>query len=67
MVHNLSIKMEISLKNQILENSVKQKIHQIIHITIKNGKTEYHGRTYSKNEVVLEPGCISNAFELHEP
>ena len=42
MVQNLSIKMKIELKKQILENSVKQQIHQIIRITGKNGKIEYH-------------------------
>ena len=36
-------------------------------ITIKNGKTECRGRTYAKNEVVLEPGYISDSFELREP
>ena len=59
--------MNISLKKQILENSVKHYIHQIVRITSKNGKTEYRGRTYTKNEVVIEPGWISNASELREP
>ena len=59
--------MNISLKKQILENSVKHQIHQIIRITSNNSKTEYHGRTYAKNEVVLEPGWISDAFDLREP
>ena len=36
-IQDLSIKLKISLKKQILENSVKQKIHQIICITSKNG------------------------------
>ena len=50
-----------------MENSVKHQIHQIMRITSNNGKTEYCGRTYAKNEVVLEPGWISDAFELREP
>ena len=67
MVHDLSIQIKISLKKQRLENSVKHQIHQILHITIENGKTGYRGRTYAKNDVVLEPGWISGAFELCEP
>ena len=63
MVHDLSIQMNISLKKQILEDSFKYQIHQIICITIKNGKTKYQGRIYAKNEVLLEPGWISDAFE----
>ena len=59
--------MKISVKKQILENSVKEKIHQIMRITSKNGKTEYRGRTYTKNGDLLEPGCISDAFEFREP
>ena len=51
--------MKIALKNQ--------KIYQIIRITSKSGKTEYRGRTYAKNEVVLEPGWISDDFESIEP
>ena len=42
-------------------------MHKISHITSKNGKTEYHGSTYAKNDVVLEPGWISDDFELREP
>ena len=42
-------------------------MHKILHITSKNGKTEYHGSTYAKNDVVLEPGWISDDFELREP
>ena len=49
-----------------MDNSVKHQIHQIIRITRNNGKTEYRGRTYEKNEVVLEPFWISDAFELRE-
>ena len=67
MVQDMSIKMKISLKKQILKNSVKYKIHQILCITSKNGKTEFCGTTYAKNEVLLEAGQISNAFELREP
>ena len=48
------------------ENSVKHKIHQVIRIISKNGKTEYRGKTYAKNKVVLEPGWISDAFQLRE-
>ena len=29
-------------------------------------KTEYRGWTYAKNEVVLQPGWISDAFEFRE-
>ena len=57
----------MTLKNQRLEKSVKQKIYQILRITSKNGKTEYRGRTYAKKEVVLEPGWISDAFEFRGP
>ena len=46
---------------------VQHQIHQILRITRNNGKTEYRGRTYAKNEVVIEPGWISSAFELREP
>ena len=48
-------------------NNFKHQIHQIIRITSKNGKIEYRGRTYAKNEFVLEPGWISDYFELREP
>ena len=50
-----------------MENSAKQEIYQISRITIKNSKTEYRGRTYTKNEVVIEPGWLSYAVEFHEP
>ena len=50
-----------------MENSVKHQIYQIIRIISKNVKIEYHGRTYAKNWVVLEPGWISDAFELRKP
>ena len=49
-----------------MENSVKHQIHQILRITRKNGKIEYRGRTYAKNDVVLEPGWISDDFEWRE-
>ena len=39
MFQYLSIKIKVALKKQILENSVKYKIYQILHITRKNGKT----------------------------
>ena len=32
-----------------------------------NGKKEYHGWKSAKNEVVLQLGWISDAFEFHEP
>ena len=67
MVHDLSIKIKISLKKKRLDNSFKHQIHQILRITSKNSKTEYRGRTYAKNDVVLGPGWISDAFELREP
>ena len=49
-----------------MNNSCKHQIHQIIHITINNGKTEYRGRTYAKNDIALEPGWISDDLELRE-
>ena len=49
-----------------MENSVKQQIHQTQRITGRNDKTEYRGWTYAKNEVVLQPGWISDAFDLRE-
>ena len=61
MVHDLSRKMKISLQKKRSENRVKHQIHQILRITSKNGKTEYRGRKYAKNYVVLEPGWISDA------
>ena len=67
MVQDLSRQIKIALKKQILGNSVEQKIHQIHCITGSNGKTEYRGWTYAKNEVVLQPGWISNDFEFYEP
>ena len=67
MVHDLSRQMKISLKKKRSENSVKYQIHQTLLITSNNGITEYHGRTYSKNDVVLEPSWISDAFEFREP
>ena len=62
MVQDLSRQIKISLKIQILENSVKHQIQQILCVTSKNGKTEYRGRTSAKNEVVLEPGWMCDAF-----
>ena len=59
--------MNISLKKQILQNNVKHQIHERMHITSKNGKTEYHVRTHAKNEVVFEQCWISDYFELREP
>ena len=50
-----------------MENSVKHKIHQILRITSKNGKTKYRGSTNAKNEVVFEPGWISDDFDLSKP
>ena len=41
-------------------------MHQIKCITGRNGKTEYHEWTYAKNEVLLEPGWVRDAFEFHE-
>ena len=49
-----------------MENSVKLQIHQILCTTGNNGK-KYHGRTYAKNEVVLETGWISEGFGFREP
>ena len=67
MVQDLSKQMNISLKKQILDNSVEHQIQQIQCITGRNGKTEYRGWTYVKNKVLLEPGWISDAFEFREP
>ena len=50
---DLSIQMKISLKKHRLDNSVKQKIQHIQCITDRDGKTEYRGRKYAKNDVVL--------------
>ena len=46
-------KLRYHFKIYILENSVEQQIHQIKFTTSNNGKTEYCGRMYAKNEVVL--------------
>ena len=67
MVQDLSRQINVSLKKQLSENIVNHQIHQIIRINSKNGKLEYLGRKYVKNEVVIEPGWIRNAFELREP
>ena len=45
-----------ALKRQISENSVEHKVHQIQPIIGSNGKTDYRGWAYVKNEVILEPG-----------
>ena len=58
--------MKKSLKKQRLETSIKPQIHKITRITDNNGKTEYLGRTYTKNEVALEPGWIRETFEFSE-
>ena len=67
MVQELSRKMNIELKKQIFENSVEQQIQQIQRITGRNGKIEYRVWTYTKNEVVLQPSWIRDAFEFREP
>ena len=36
-------------------------------INDRNGKAEYRGWTYAKNEVVLEPGWIGDEFRFREP
>ena len=66
-VQYLSRQIRISLLKKRSENSVKQQIEQIICITSTNGKTEYRGSTYAKNDVVLELGWISDSFEFREP
>ena len=48
-------------------DETKHKINQNLRITENNSKTEYRGRTYAKNEVVLEPGIVSDAFGFHGP
>ena len=55
-VHDLPSEMKRSLKKQRLEKIIKLQIHKITRITDNNGKTEYHGRTYTNNVVSLEPG-----------
>ena len=40
MAQDLSIKIKIALKKQILGNNFKHQIHQIQRITVRNGKTE---------------------------
>ena len=50
-----------------MEKSIKLKIHKITRITDNNSKTDYCGRTYAKNEVVLEPGWMREMFEFREP
>ena len=66
-VHDLTGGMKRSLKKQRLEKSIKLQIHKITRITDNNGKTDYCGRKYAKNEVVLEPGWIHETFEFREP
>ena len=63
----LSRQMKISLEKHRLENCVKHQIHQIQYISDRNGKTEYRGWTYARNEVVLQPGCIMDDFEFRVP
>ena len=67
MVQDLSRKNKIAPEKQRLDNSVKHQMHQILRNNIKNGKIEYRGRTYAKNEVLLESGWISDDFEFFEP
>ena len=50
-----------------METSIKPQIHKITRITDNNGKTEYLGRTYENNEVVLEPGWICENLVFSEP
>ena len=52
MVQDLSRKMNIELKKQILDNNVEKQIHQIQRITGRNGKTEYRGWTYAKKSFI---------------
>ena len=59
--------MEKALLKLIFENIVEQQVHQVQHITGRDGKTKYRGWKYSKKEVLLEPGWISDAFEFCEP
>ena len=51
MVQDLSRKIIIALKKQILENTEEHQIHQIQGITGKNGKTEYRGWVYEKTKL----------------
>ena len=59
--------MNKKLKRKRLKNSVEHQVHQIKRTKGKNGKKKYLGCTYAKNEFILEPGWISNAFEFREP
>ena len=62
MVQDILRQIKIALKKHILDNSDEQEIHKIQRITGRNGKTEYRGWTYAINEVVLQPGYISDDF-----
>ena len=66
MVQDISRKIKIALKNKDTENSAEHQIHQIQCITSMNGKTEYHGWTYAKNEVVLQSGFIRDAIIIQD-
>ena len=50
-----------------MEKSIKSQIHKITRINENNGKTDYHGWTYAKQLVPLEPGWICEIFEFREP
>ena len=66
-VQDLSKLMKKALKKERFYKSVKQQIHQIQRTTGGDSKTKYRGWTHAKNEVLLEPGWISDAFEFCEP
>ena len=59
--------MKKSFKKQRLETSIHPQIHKISRITDSNGKTNYLGRKYANNEVVLEQCWIREISEFSEP
>ena len=65
--HDLTGEMKRLLKKTEIGKSIKPQIHKITRITENNGKTDYHGWTYAKQLVALEPGWIFENFEFHEP
>ena len=67
MVHDLPRQIKISLKNRHRRTVSNIKYTKYYVSLEKMVKTEYRGSTYAKNDVVLEPGWVSDAFELREP
>ena len=59
-------KLRYHFKKQIGEQCRTSNTTNTIHHQ-NNGKTEYRGCMYAKNNVVLQTGWISDAFELRDP